>query len=116
MRKRPNAIHQVYNDGLAKFVTLVPEVDKYGTPTGEFIEKSMIERWYRRTGARAEDVYFARSLNKDINLKIAMRGNLRIDTTWGAVLDDRRYEIYTSDFNPKNNETIVSLQEVSDEG
>lgn len=112
MLKKPDVIAQVYNDGLIKFYEKVDAYDPdYGTPIPGGTEELKLSAWYRRMGSRAEDVFYARSLGKDINLKVAIRGNVYIDTHWKAKTD-LEYEVYQSDYNPKNNETIISLKEV----
>ena len=111
MLKKPDVIQQVYNDGVVKFYSKVDSEDEYGTPIPG-VKTEVLKAWYRRMSARSQDIFEARSLGKDIDFKIAIRGNVEIDTKWSAETGDKTYEIYMKDYNPKNLETIISLKEV----
>lgn len=114
MLKKSERIQQVYNDGLIKFHSMTQAEDEFGTPILDETKQLELSLWFRRIGSRAEDIYYARSLGQDIDIKVALRGNIYIDTKWTAEID-KSYTIYQTDYNPKNNETIVSLKEVRDE-
>ena len=111
MLKKPDVISFVYNDGLIKFYSKEDSEDEYGTPIPG-IKTKVLKAWYRRMSARSQDIFEARSLDQDIDMKIAIRGNVEIDTKWSAETGNKTYEIYMKDYNPKNSETIISLKEV----
>ena len=111
MLKKPDIIQQVYNDGVIKFYSKVDSEDEYGTPIPG-VKTEALKAWYRRMSARSQDIFEARSLGKDIDFKVAIRGNVEIDTKWSAETGNKTYEIYMKDYNPKNQETIISLKEV----
>lgn len=104
-------VEQVYNDGLIKFYSKEDSEDEYGTPIPG-VKTEVLKAWYRRMSARSQDIFEARSLGKDIDFKVAIRGNVEIDTKWSAETGNKEYEIYMKDYNPKNSETIISLKEV----
>lgn len=108
--KTNETVAQVYNDGVITFYSKTDAEDEYGTPIAG-VETEMLKAWYRRMGGRAEDVFYARSLGKDINLKVAIRGEVYINPHWSAKATNK-YEVYSVDYNPKNDETIISLKEV----
>ena len=111
MLKKPEIIQQVYNDGVIKFYAKTDSEDEYGTPIPG-VKTEVLKAWYRRMSARSQDIFEARSLGKDIDFKVAIRGNVEIDTKWSAETSNKTYEIYMKDYNPKNQETIISLKEV----
>lgn len=111
MLKKPDVIQQVYNDGVITFFSKKDSEDEYGTPIPG-VKTEVLKAWYRRMSARSQDIFEARSLGKDIDFKVAIRGNVEIDTKWSAETSDKTYEIYMKDYNPKNQETIISLKEV----
>lgn len=111
MLKKPDVIQQVYNDGVIKFYSKEDSEDEFGTPIPG-VKTEVLKAWYRRMSARSQDIFEARSLGKDIDFKVAIRGNVEIDTKWSADTGNKTYEIYMKDYNPKNQETIISLKEV----
>lgn len=116
MLKKPDIIQQVYNDGRAVFVELIQKVDDYGTPIrGEGEEEIHHEQWFRYLGITAQDVYYAHADDKNLSSKIALKGNVKINTKWRAGVNGKRHEIYRTYYNPKRNETELSLVEVADE-
>ena len=115
MRKRPEVIQPVYNDGFAKFYDIIEKTDEWGTPIrGEFEKGNLqLEIWFRYLGITAQDVYYAKADDENLTSKIAVRGNIRINTKWQLEINDVNYQIYRTYFNPKNNESELSLVEVS---
>lgn len=70
------------------------------------------KHWFRQLGVTAEDIYYARSLESDIHMKVAIRGNRTIDTKWIAKIGKKTYEIYRMFYSYGNDETEISLTEV----
>lgn len=115
MRKRPEVIQQVYNDGLVQFIELKRVVDDYGTPIHASEPEVKAEMWYRDLSLTASDTYFAHADDTDLNSKIAVRGKVKVSVKWIAGISGTEYEIYRTYYNPKNNETEISLMEVPNE-
>lgn len=103
-------IYQVYNDGIIELNSKTNQKDKYNTVTRGEYELSIEHReWFRDLGITAEDVYYASAEDKSISMKVAVRGKIRVNPQWVAVIDNRRYSIHRFYFNPKRNETEISL-------
>lgn len=116
MLKKPDIIQQVYNDGRAVFTQFTQAVDDYGTPIrGEGVEEIVREQWFRYLGITAQDVYYAHADDKNLSSKIALKGNVHIDTKWRVGVNGKTHEVYRTYYNPKRNETELSLIEVQDD-
>lgn len=116
MLKKPDIIQQVYNDGRAVFTRITQAVDDYGTPIrGEGEEEIVREQWFRYLGVTAQDVMYAHADDKNLSSKIALKGYIVIDTKWRVGVGGNVHEVYRVYFNPKRNETELSLIEVQDD-
>ncbi|MGX7091184.1 phage head closure protein [Hutsoniella sourekii] len=110
-------INQVYNAGIARFLAKAePKRDKYGTPLrGQTIYVEAMKAWYRKLGITAQDVYYSHADDTQLNRKIAIFGDVDIDTKWRVELGDKHYEVYRCFYSYKHNETEISLREVASE-
>lgn len=103
-------IYQVYNDGIIELNEKTNKKDKYNTVIRGQFDLSVTHReWFRNLGITAEDVYYASADDKTISMKVAVRGKIRVNPQWVAVIDEVKYSIYRFYFNPKRNETEISL-------
>ena len=61
---------------------MVIERNEYNEPTGkqEFVEH--LVTWYRKLGVTAEDMYYAKADSKEMKGKIAIKGDVEVDTKW----------------------------------
>lgn len=113
MLKKPEIIHQVYNDGVIVFKVKETQYDEFGTPlTDEPIETKVSAWWFRRLGKTNEDVFVALSDSKRLSEKVAIRGNVPINIKWSAEISGKAFEVFRDYYNPKRNETEISLVEV----
>lgn len=112
MRKRPEVIQPVYNDGLVTLIEFTQAVDEYGTPIGGLKPKIINQHWYRDISLTASDTYYAHADDTELSSKIAIRGKVKINIKWVAEIDNVEHEIYRTYYNPKKNETEISLKEV----
>ena len=111
MRKRPEVIQPVYNDGLVTLIEYTQKVDDYGTPIGGLEPRVIDKYWYRDISLTASDTYYAHADDTELSSKIAIRGKVKINPKWLAKIDTD-HEIYRTYYNPKKNETEISLKEV----
>lgn len=113
MIKKSDLIQPVYNDGVATFKTIEHEVDEFNSPIrngGKEVEQGKL--WFRYLGVTASDTYYAHADDADITIKIAVRGNRNVNSKWVVYIRDVKHEVYRVYFNPKKNETEISLMEV----
>lgn len=107
-------VSQVYNDGVIHFYTKKQKLDNFNTPIrGEFEREQVYKDWYRQLGITVEDAYYSRSLQQDVTLKVAVKGNLQIQAKWYAVIETKEFELFRVFYNWKADETEISLMEVS---
>ncbi|MGX7099593.1 hypothetical protein ACWOBH_06225 [Globicatella sanguinis] len=110
---KPVQIAQNYNDGVVKFYEKEPKVDEYNTPIrGQYQETETYRDWFRRLGVTVQDVYFSNADAMKVTEKVAIRGNVTIDSKWSAKINGKSYEVYRSYYNGKESETEISLAEV----
>lgn len=108
-------ITEVYNGGIISFYEKEVLKDKFGTPINRYNEKLISEDWYRYLGLTAQDIYYARADDKQLTVKIAIKGQVNIDVKWRATLNDvngKTFEVYRSFYNYRRDETELSLMEV----
>ena len=111
---KPVQIAQNYNDGVIFFYDKTPVLDEYGTPIRDRYETvETYSDWFRRLGVTVQDVYYSNADDMKVTDKVAIKGNIHINTKWSAMIDDRKYEVYRSYYNGKEGETEISLAEVS---
>ena len=73
-QQRP--IAQVYNAGVIYFYRKQQQYGSMNTPIrGKYTIILTEKHWFRQLGVTAEDIYYARSLESDVNMKVAIRDN-----------------------------------------
>lgn len=111
--KRPDKyFHQVYNAGKAYFGEVITERNEYGEPTGNRVFEEHLVRWYRKLGVTAEDMYYAKADAKEMKGKIAIKGDVEVDTKWHLKMGDRTYAVYRVYFDARKEETEINYVEV----
>lgn len=112
---KPVQIAQNYNDGVILFYTKEQATDEYNTAIrGEFETTEVYKDWFRRLGVTAQDVYYSNADDSKVTEKVAIRGNVKVDSKWFARIENEEYEIYRVYYNGANSETEISLAEVYD--
>lgn len=110
-KEKRGPVAQVYNAGVIEFYSKQDLEDDYGTVIGS-VDTLTYEDWYRKLGITSEDVYYAHSDNKELTRKVAIRGDVEIDTKWSARIEEKQFEVYRTFYAYKNNELEISLVEV----
>lgn len=110
---KPVQIAQNYNDGVIKLYEKTQEVDKYNTPIrGRYTEQEVYKDWFRRLGVTVQDTYYSSADKMKVTEKVAIKGNVVIDSQWSAKINQKQYEVYRVYFNGETQETEISLSEV----
>ena len=111
--KKASGIVPVYNHGVVAFQEKQKRIGKYGTVIhGEYDLKEIRKDWYRIIGVSSEENFHAHSLEKQVDLRIAVKWLANISSSWLAVIDGKHYSIFRVYQNAKRNETEISLMEV----
>lgn len=110
---KPVQIAQNYNDGVIIFFSKEHKEDEYNTALrGQYTEQEVYADWFRRIGVTVQDTYYSNADNVKVTEKVAIKGNVTIDSEWSAKIDDRNFEVYRVFYNVNNVETEISLSEV----
>ncbi|MHB0809393.1 MAG: phage head closure protein [Facklamia hominis] len=113
MLKKKELIREVYNDGRMIVCEVTPKKDPFGTVIrGEYTEVELAKYWFRELGTTASDIYWSHADDTEITRKIAIRGKKAIDNKWVIKIKKGIYEVYRIYYNPKKQETELSLKEV----
>lgn len=112
--KKPDVVQKVYNDGLAEFYDVVEKTDEWDTPIrGEFEKGNIqLESWFRYMGITAQDDHYAKADGKILSSKIAIRGNVKVNTKWLIEIDGVDHQVYRTYYNAPRGESELSLMEV----
>lgn len=113
LRRPDKYFHKIYNAGIADIGVADKTYDDFGTPIGKAEFQSRTKAWYRNLGITAEDVFYARSDNTELQKKIALKGYVEVNTKWQVKITSQNYEVYRVYYNPKDDETELNLVEVS---
>ena len=109
-------IAPVYNAGVVILSEKKQSYTKLNTPIrGKYELTEVSKYWFRKLGITSQDMYHAQAMGKELNMKVAIRGDVEINPHHIAMIGRKRYEIYRVYYNWKNDETEISLTEVFDE-
>lgn len=112
LRRPDKYFHKVYNAGKADIGVKERLKDEFGTPIGRSEFQSKLVMWYRNLGITADDSYYARAEGTEVERKIAIKGYRDINTQWHVKLTNKTYAIHRVYYNPKDDETELTLFEV----
>ena len=104
-----------YNDGYIRVYKEIPQKSDFGAKkniktrdTLEFIVKLA----YEQCSKRQQDVDFAESCNRTLNLKVKTRYYKNLDNSYKVVIENTLYDIIYIDEDRKNSELYFYLEEV----